>query len=218
MSGPAVDMPCQSLAIGTRPRCGLSPNRPQHAAGMRIEPAPSVPSAAAARPAATAAAEPPLDPPAMRDGSHGLRVAPKASDSVVASASSSGTCVLPISTAPAARSRRTTSASAAAGGPWPSEPCAVIWPAMSVSSLMAIGTPLSGGRVRAAPAVGGVGRGERLLAEHDPEGVEPRVQPRDPLEVELGQLARRHLAVADQLGLAREAGEGEVGGVHGAGP
>ena len=61
----------------------------------------------------------------------------------------------------------------------------MIWPATSVSSLIAIGTPLSGGASGAAAAVGGVGRGERLLGEHDPERVELRVQPRDPLEVEL---------------------------------
>ena len=80
---------------------------------MRIEPAPSVPSAAAASPAATAVPEPPLEPPLVRLGSHGLQVAPNASDSVMHSASSSGTFVLPRITVPAARSRRTTSASCA---------------------------------------------------------------------------------------------------------
>jgi hypothetical protein len=43
---------------------------------MRTEPPPSVPIAAAARPAATAAALPPLEPPGERFGSCGLRVAP----------------------------------------------------------------------------------------------------------------------------------------------
>jgi hypothetical protein len=41
---------------------------PQQAAGIRIEPAESVPSAASARPAVSAAAEPPLEPPAIRPG------------------------------------------------------------------------------------------------------------------------------------------------------
>ena len=91
---------------------------------MRIEPAPSVASAAAASPAATAAPEPPLDPPGVRPRSHGLRVAPKAATRWTASASSSGMFVLPSTTAPAARSRRTTSASTAAGTPWRGEPCA----------------------------------------------------------------------------------------------
>ena len=50
---------------------------PQHADGMRIEPAVSVPSAARTMPAATAAAEPPLEPPGMRDGAVGFTTAPK---------------------------------------------------------------------------------------------------------------------------------------------
>ena len=182
---------------------------------MRIDPAPSVPSAAAASPAATAAAEPPLDPPHVRAGSHGLRVAPKASDSVAAIASSSGTCVLPRTTAPAARRRRTTSASSAAGPPWASEPRAVTWPARSVSSLIAIGTPLSGGAPSPRRRSAASARRERLLGEHDAVARDQRVEALDPLQVELRQLARRDLAGADQLGLAREAGEGEVGGVHG---
>ena len=185
---------------------------------MRIEPAPSVPSAAAARPAATAAAEPPLDPPAIRAGSHGFRVAPKASDSVVASASSSGTWVLPITTAPAARRRRTTSASRAAGGPWPSEPCAVIWPATSVSSLIATGTPLSGGAPAPRRPSAASAAASASSASTTRNALSCGIQPRDPPEEELDELARRHLAVADELRLAGEPGEGEVGGVHGAGP
>ena len=47
----------------TRPRAGLSPTSPQQAAGIRIEPPPSLPCAIGTIPAATAAAEPPLEPP-----------------------------------------------------------------------------------------------------------------------------------------------------------
>ena len=216
--GPATDSPFQSRAIGSRPRVGLRPNRPHAADGIRIEPAPSVPSAAAASPAATAAPDPPLEPPGVRARSHGLCVAPNASDSVLGIVASSGTWVLPSSTQPAARSRRTISSSASAGPPWASEPHAVTWPAMSVSSLIAIGTPFSGGASVAAAGVGRVGRGERLVGEHDPERAQLRVEPLDPLEVELGQLARGDLARPDQLGLAREAGEGEVGRIHRAEP
>ena len=43
----------------SRPRLGLSPTSPQQAAGMRIEPPPSLPWATGTIPAATAAAEPP---------------------------------------------------------------------------------------------------------------------------------------------------------------
>ena len=103
-------------ARGTRPLWGLSPNRPVHAAGMRIEPAPSTPSAAGTMPAATAAAEPPLDPPGVRSTSHGLRVTPQVTDSVNGHRPSSGIVVLPTTTAPAARSRRTTSASLGGAG------------------------------------------------------------------------------------------------------
>ena len=43
---------------------------------MRIDPPPSLPWASGNMPAATAAAAPPLDPPGVRVGSHGLRVIP----------------------------------------------------------------------------------------------------------------------------------------------
>ena len=49
---------------------------PHSAAGWRIEPPVSVPIAHGASPAATAAAEPPLEPPGTRSGSHGLRTIP----------------------------------------------------------------------------------------------------------------------------------------------
>src|SRR4051794_16682661 len=92
----------------TRPRLGLSPTSPHALAGMRIDPPPSLPWAAATIPAATAAAEPPLDPPGERLRSHGLRVGPYASGSVVAADASSGTFVRPMITQPVRRSRRTT--------------------------------------------------------------------------------------------------------------
>ena len=85
MSGPAVPSVHHrwgSGAVVTRPRCGLRPNSPQQALGIRIEPPPSPPMPAGTRPAATAAAVPPLEPPGERVASHGLRVWPCASDSV----------------------------------------------------------------------------------------------------------------------------------------
>ena len=60
----------------TRPRFGFSPNSPQLAAGMRIEPPPSLAWAMGTMPAATAAAEPPLDPPAECPAFQGLAVGP----------------------------------------------------------------------------------------------------------------------------------------------
>ena len=61
---------------GTRPWLGLNPTTPQQAAGIRIDPPESEPSAASARPAASAAAEPPLEPPAIRPGARGFGTAP----------------------------------------------------------------------------------------------------------------------------------------------
>jgi hypothetical protein len=66
----------KSGASETRPRDGLRPTRPQALAGIRIEPPPSLAWAIGTMPAATAAAEPPLDPPVERFVSHGLRVGP----------------------------------------------------------------------------------------------------------------------------------------------
>ena len=76
------------------------PTSPQQAAGMRIEPMPSLPCATGTMPAATAAADPPDEPPGVRAGSHGLRVMPKV-ESVVPKTHSSGTRVMPTTTAPA---------------------------------------------------------------------------------------------------------------------
>ena len=62
--------------VTRRPRDGFNPTVPQKEEGVRIEPPPSAPCASGTIPAATAAAEPPLDPATPRDGSQGLRVAP----------------------------------------------------------------------------------------------------------------------------------------------
>ena len=86
-----------------RPWLGLSPTSPQHDAGMRIDPPPSLAWANGTIPDATAAAAPPLDPPGVRVVSHGLCVAPHATGSVVGTLPSSGLFVRPAITSPAAR-------------------------------------------------------------------------------------------------------------------
>ena len=53
---------------------------PQHAAGSRMEPVVSVPSATSARPLATATAEPLEEPPGMRRRFAGERVARRAEE------------------------------------------------------------------------------------------------------------------------------------------
>ena len=61
---------------GTRARDGLSPTSPHSLAGMRMDPPPSLACPTGTMPDATAAADPPLDPPVERAVSHGLRVGP----------------------------------------------------------------------------------------------------------------------------------------------
>src|SRR4051794_12681638 len=91
------------------------PNRPENAAGMRVEPPPSLAVQKGTSPAATAAADPPLEPPGVRDGSHGLRVVPHALVFVKQVAPNSGAAVFPTGMAPAARRRATCTESAATG-------------------------------------------------------------------------------------------------------
>ncbi len=67
-------------------------------------------------PVASAAAPPPVEPPEVSAAFHGLRVAPNTVFHVLAPAANSGVLVLPMMTAPARRSRSTTTASAS--GTW----------------------------------------------------------------------------------------------------
>jgi len=105
----------------------------------------SEPASSPVRPAASAAAEPPEDPPGPRARSQGLLVVPWIALKLCQSASISGTLVLPKTMAPAASSRSTASASRratlslSAGSPQ-----LVRMPATSKLSLIVIGTPSSG--------------------------------------------------------------------------
>src|SRR5262249_55893572 len=78
---PAIASPLGAQEF--RPRVGLSPKTPQHEAGIRIEPAPSLPWAAGTIRDATAAADPPDEPPVVRSGAHGLRAGPNRTGSLV---------------------------------------------------------------------------------------------------------------------------------------
>src|SRR6186997_2555321 len=84
---------------------------PQSAAGWRIEPPVSDPSASGTTPAATAAADPPLDPPGIRSRFQGLRTGPNAEFSFDEPIANSSQLVLPTMTAPAASRRATAVAS-----------------------------------------------------------------------------------------------------------
>ncbi|MEZ5138468.1 MAG: hypothetical protein R2711_06790 [Acidimicrobiales bacterium] len=100
-----------SGAMVERPRLGLSPTSPHSEAGIRIDPPPSPAWATGTTPAATSAAEPPLEPPVERSVSHGLRVGPCDSGSVVVTRPSSGVLDLPMTTKPAWRNRTVSSLS-----------------------------------------------------------------------------------------------------------
>ncbi len=78
---------------------------PQKEAGCLIEPPVSDPSETGTHWAATAAAEPPLDPPGERVTSHGFRTGPYAEFSLDDPIANSSQLVLPMMTAPAASSR-----------------------------------------------------------------------------------------------------------------
>ena len=94
--------------LGTSPRLGFMPNTPHIAAGQVIEPPVSLPIAIAIMSAATAAADPPLEPPTVRVGSQGLRVSPMSGLRVSPSRPNSDVLVLPTTIAPAPRRRSTT--------------------------------------------------------------------------------------------------------------
>src|SRR5215472_8355003 len=87
----------------TLPRVGLRPTRPHSLAGILIDPPPSLACATGTMPAATAAADPPDEPPAEWPGFHGFLVAGKLIGSVVTVVPNSGTLVRPRTTNPAAR-------------------------------------------------------------------------------------------------------------------
>ena len=214
---PLTDIPCQCSESGARemrPRCGFSPKIPQLAAGMRIEPAPSEPVAAPTSPAATAAPLPPLEPPGVRPGSHGLRVAPRprlgeAVDRELGEvdlADQDSTRGAQPGDDLRVRRRRAIEPARPEAGDVSGDIGHVLdrdWDAQKVRPLPC----------RAA-AVGLVGFLERPLPPHDPERVEPRVEAGDSVQVQLDQLPRGHLSVRDHLRLAGDSRVRELRGVH----
>ena len=127
-----------------RPWVGRSPVTPVIEAGKRTEPPVSVPSAPTHMSAATAAPEPPLEPPAICAGFHGLRHCPNTGLSETMPQASSCMLALPMITAPCARKRSTTGAFSL--GIWSVRylaPLVVRIPAVSILSLSATGMPCS---------------------------------------------------------------------------
>src|SRR5580700_12291455 len=90
---------------GVRARLGFNPNMPEAAAGIRIEPPPSLACATGRIRAATAAPAPPDEPPDECARFHGFRVGPNSRDSVVGNKPNSGLELLPKIVTPALRKR-----------------------------------------------------------------------------------------------------------------
>ena len=112
---------------------------------MRVEPPPSLACAIGIMPAATAAAAPPDEPPVVRVGSHGLRVAPNRRGSVVGTMPNSGRFVVPTMIAPASRRRVTPiQSNGAMKSPKNDEANVKRLPSTGRLFLIAIGTPASG--------------------------------------------------------------------------
>ena len=127
---------------GTRARVGFRPKQPVKAAGMRIEPPPSVPSCKAPMPSTAEATAPAEDPPVVMRVSQGLRVKPVSGLSLVAFQPYSGIAVLPSTTAPCSLSRATAGASMVCGSVLVSfEPKRDGIPATAMLSLTPSGTP-----------------------------------------------------------------------------
>ena len=163
---------------------------------MRIEPPPSEPSAPATIPAATAAALPPLDPPVLRCGSHGLRVAPHVCDSVSCGhRASSGMFVWPTTIAPARA--QAADGLAVRRGRLPDHAGAVR--RQFAGDVHVVLDRDRHAEQRRRPALAqaglrGLGLGERALGAYGAERVDRRIQAGDALEAELDELARRHRA------------------------
>src|SRR5688572_17438919 len=110
--GPTTEIgvqPSSFRTLGTMPGEGRKPTTPHLAAGIRSEPPVSEPVHTGSMSHASAAAEPPEEPPAFRLGLNGLPVAPHTSLRELAPAPISGTFVLPATMAPAFRRRATSS-------------------------------------------------------------------------------------------------------------
>ena len=97
--------------LETVPYVGFKPVKPQKAAGCLIDPPVSEPEETVTIPDATAAAEPPEEPPGTLEKSHGFLTLPKKLVSLVEPIANSSIFVLPKGTMPLLASFFTTVAS-----------------------------------------------------------------------------------------------------------
>ncbi len=175
-----------------------------------MEPPVSVPIASGDWYEASAAEEPPPEPPGMRVRSQGLPVGPYALFSVDDPMANSSMLVLPRMTTSAALSRLVSVASY--GGIQPSrilEPTVVGMPSVVKMSLSASGTPYQRAELLAPGAllVDGAGLREGALTVDVQEGVHLLVYGLDPGQVGLGDLDGGQFARGDLPG---DLGGGEL--------
>ena len=131
-----------SLSLGIRPRVAFSPTRPLQAAGIRIEPPPSLAWAIGTAPAATKAADPADEAPEVCAVCHGLRTGTSSWNSALGLKPYSESRVLPSTVTPTRPNIRAKSPSAAAGSAtYACVPCWVGRPATSLLSLTKEGRP-----------------------------------------------------------------------------
>ena len=129
---------------GTRPNGGLNPTMPEKEDGMRMEPPMSDPVARMDSPAASAAPEPPEEPPGVSSVFQGLRVTPHSLECVYGAQQNSGVVVRPWTTAPALKILSTIGWLTSAMVPFSvSEPSSARRPAIGCSSLSSSGMPSS---------------------------------------------------------------------------
>ncbi len=101
------DQPRGLVGCGTKPGEGRRPTTPHSEAGRRKEPPVSEPVARLTKFEASAAADPPDEPPAVKLGLNGLPVAPQTGLRLFPPAPCSGTLVLPRTMAPTVLSEAT---------------------------------------------------------------------------------------------------------------
>src|SRR5215469_10206725 len=135
----------------TRPTVGLIPTTPLTLAGQTMLPSVSLPNDTAVKLAEAAAAEPELDPQALRSSEYGLCVSPPRPDQPLVEKKDrkfahSERLVLPRMTAPLARRLAATVESLVAGSPKSTKDPAVVCMASWVSmlSFKRTGIPSSG--------------------------------------------------------------------------
>jgi hypothetical protein len=130
--------------VGTSPQVGFNPYAPHQLDGVRMDPPWSPPNAIGTSPAATSAALPPDEPPALCKGLCGLRIGPVAQVWLALEKHRSSQAALP-AIVPLASSIRVTTV-ASMSGTKPSrncEPFIIGTPATQMLCLIATRFPLS---------------------------------------------------------------------------